>query len=258
MGDRTVSEIRALFAAAAPGNLTDLIARYDSDERAGVARLVASARNILRAEDREHERLAALMSLQIALQTDGAGTIAGVDEVGRGALAGPVTAAAVVLSANTYIPRLDDSKRLSPEVRRSVAKAVRESAIAVSVAHIWPEKIDAVGIASANTLAMRSALDELSCAIDHVIADGLAVDLCRPATFVVGGDRSCACVAAASVVAKVERDAIMCDLDAQFPAYGFAVNKGYGTAEHIAAIERDGPSSLHRLSFSPCSQNRLF
>jgi len=105
---------------------------------------------------------------------------------------------------------------------------------------------------------MRDALDSLPLQVDHVIADGLGQDLGRPATFVVGGDRRCACVAAASILAKVERDALMRDLDSEYPGYDFAANKGYGTGDHMSAIVELGPSPVHRMSFSPCSQERLF
>jgi ribonuclease HII len=255
---RCVDEIRTLFRAAALNDVDALISEFADDSRAGVQALIRSARNRLAADQNEHQRVLRMMELQLRLHAEGLSLVAGVDEVGRGALAGPVTAAAAVLDASVHIPGLDDSKRLTPANREIVAARVREAAIALCVAHVPSERIDALGISAANTLAMRTALDGIRPAVDHVIADGLAVDLGRPSTFVVGGDRVCACVAAASVVAKVERDALMRALAIEHPDYDFQINKGYGTPEHLEAIARLGSSPVHRKSFSPCSQDRLF
>lgn len=253
-----ISEIRSLFKNAPAEALPGYITRFSDDPRAGVQQIVRLAGRRLDAENAERDRLRAMMALQAHLHDDGHILIAGVDEVGRGALAGPVSASAVILPLDAHIPGLDDSKRLSATSRESISLLVKRCATAFVVAHIGPSRIDALGIAAANTLAMRTALDGLGSAVDHVIADGRAVDLGCPATFVVGGDRQCACVAAASIVAKVERDTLMREMDMQYPGYGFAINNGYGTAEHLEAIESLGPSPIHRLSFAPCGQHRLF
>ncbi|MDZ4654576.1 MAG: ribonuclease HII [Coriobacteriia bacterium] len=258
MDTRSVAEIRALFKATPFEELDSFVAEFSCDPRAGVQTLVRAAQHKCQAERDERERIQRMMALQLRLHEAGYMVIAGVDEVGRGALAGPVSAAAAVLDAGVHIPGLDDSKRLTPAAREIVAERVRKAAIALSVAHVTSDRVDALGIARANTLAMCMALQELPHAVDHVIADGLEVDLCMPSTFVVGGDRLCACVAAASVVAKVERDSLMREFDSTYPGYDFAINKGYGTVEHIEAIDRLGPSPVHRLSFAPCSQHRLF
>lgn len=258
MGTHSVSEVRLLFVTADAADLPDLIEKFSADSRAGVRALVTSAQRKLAAEEAERDRVRLMMTLQRQLHESGYTLIAGVDEVGRGALAGPVSAAAVILGADCHIPGLDDSKRLSPSAREVVALRVHDAAIAVSVAHIPPDQIDALGIGGANTLAMRTAIQTLPVTADHALGDGLPVDLGMSSTFVVGGDRKCACIAAASVVAKVERDRLMKENDALFPGYQFSINKGYGTVEHIEAIQRIGPSPIHRLSFSPCSQDRLF
>ncbi|MCL4079577.1 ribonuclease HII [Coriobacteriia bacterium Es71-Z0120] len=184
--------------------------------------------------------------------------IAGIDEVGRGALAGPVTAAAVILPRDVEIQGLADSKTLTPSRRTTVAAAVQQVAIAVSVAHVEPAVIDAVGIAEATRRAMLGALAGLSVDPHLALIDGLPVELGIEAYALVKGDSLLASVAAASVVAKVARDSLMAELDQAHPGYGFAVHKGYGTAEHLAALERLGPSPVHRMSFAPCSQRRLF
>ncbi len=169
-----------------------------------------------------------------------------------------MTAAAILLPADAVIIGIDDSKLLAPARREELSGQIWRIAEGISVSHVGPDVIDEVGIAAATVRAMREALAGLERTVDHVIVDGLPVDLPVPARFVVDGDRHCACVAAASIIAKVTRDALMRELDATYRPYGFAANKGYGTSEHIAAIERLGPSAIHRRSFAPCMQQRLF
>jgi ribonuclease HII len=186
--------------------------------------------------------------------------VAGVDEVGRGALAGPVTGCAVVLAADCRIEGLDDSKKLAPDVRERVADLVRTRSIACCVAHAWPDEIDRLGIGPATRLAWQRALEGLDLVVEHVLIDGNDPGALRvPTTAVVRGDSSVACIAAASVVAKVERDRLMAELAATYPDYRFDENRGYGTAEHLAALRRIGPSAVHRHSFAPCAeQEHLF
>ncbi len=258
MPQHSVAEIRSLFSSADDVTLVRLIRSFSSDDRPGVAAVVTSARKHLARHAAEMRRLEALFTIQVDLHAQGIAIVAGVDEVGRGALAGPVSAAAVVRPADTRIVGLDDSKRLTPEQRETIAQEILATATAVSVAHISPAVIDRDGIAVANTQAMRKAILGLEPAPGHVIIDGLHVELGMPTTAVVRGDRLVAAVAAASIIAKVSRDRLMRENDALFPEYGFAQNKGYGTLEHMAVIERCGPCPLHRMSFSPCSQQRLF
>ncbi len=255
---RTVSEIAAELTAADAADLDRLIRRYRNDDRAGVRAAVDRARRRLKADRAESDRLRRLMDVQNDLHTHGYHVVAGIDEVGRGALAGPVTAAAILLPPDAVITGIDDSKLLTPARREELARHIARVADGISVRHIDPDVIDEIGIAAATVQAMREALAGLGRAVDHLIVDGLPVDLPVPARFVVNGDRHCACVAAASIVAKVSRDALMRELDPAYRPYGFAANKGYGTPEHIAAIERYGPSTVHRRSFAPCRQQRLF
>ena len=177
-------------------------------------------------------------------------SVAGVDEAGRGPLAGPVVACAVVLPAWTSVPGLDDSKRLSPSRREELYDVVRKVASAVSVARAEPEEIDLLNIHNATLLAMKRALEGLDLRPDYVLVDGRflpEVDL--PGEAVVGGDGRSACIAAASVVAKVERDRLMAEYDRIYPQYGFAKHKGYPTPEHLRALREHGPCPIHRLSF---------
>lgn len=184
--------------------------------------------------------------------------VAGVDEVGRGCLAGPVFAAAVVLPPRCRIRDLDDSKRLSPERRRTVAQRVRERAVAWAIGRAEVEEIDCINILRASFLAMRRALEQLSPAPHECWVDGNQdprLDL--PVRLIVGGDGLEACIMAASVIAKVARDEEMVSLCERHPGYGFAQHKGYGTPLHLAALRRLGPSPIHRRSFAPCAPDRF-
>jgi ribonuclease HII len=255
---RSVDEYRTLLASCPPGDPAGLLSEMKHDTRAGVRALVATHERHDARRAAEVERLTRLADPQRALHARGVAVVAGVDEVGRGALAGPVTAGAVILEVGVLIDGLDDSKRLSPQRRETVARDVRTSARAVCVAHASPAEIDAAGIAGAVRLAMSRAVGGLGVSVDHVLIDGNDDRFSWPASAMVRGDALCACIAAASIIAKVERDDLMRELETAHPGYGFAVNKGYGTAEHIDAIRTFGPSPVHRRSFAPCSLGELF
>lgn len=178
--------------------------------------------------------------------------LAGVDEAGRGPLAGPVTAAAVILDPARPIPGLDDSKKLSEKKRDALEPLIRERALAFCVASASAAEIDAINILQATLLAMRRAVAGLTTAAQAVVVDGNKVtDFGVPAEAVIGGDARVPAISAASILAKVARDREMVALDAQFPGYGFARHKGYGTAVHMAALVRLGPTPQHRRSFAP-------
>jgi ribonuclease HII len=256
----TIDELRALLAVCAASDLPPLLRELDFDPRAGVRELARVARGRLDRARAEQLRLEGLMAMQKELHRRGLRIVAGVDEVGRGALAGPVTTCAVVLHPDTLIAGLDDSKRVPRDRRPALAAVIRVEALAVCVAHATPREIDSLGIGGATRLAWRRAIEGLGGAVDHVLVDGNDAAVDFPATAVIGGDSRCACIAAASVVAKVERDRLMEeDLAPLHPVYGFELNRGYGTPEHLAAIALHGPSPVHRRSFAPCSeQGSLF
>ena len=177
--------------------------------------------------------------------------VAGLDEAGRGPLAGPVVAAAVVIDPDRRIRRLADSKLLTPEQRDALFDVIRERAIAVGVGIVDHETIDRINILQATRLAMVEALARLTIAPDLVITDFVALsNLTCPQRNLVDGDARCASVAAASIIAKVTRDRLMLDADRSFPEYGFARHKGYATPEHLAALDRLGPCPLHRRTFA--------
>ena len=249
MSDR-ISDVRRQFDQATAARLARLIEAYQDDPRSGVAQLVSTARARLARDERERKRTAALYRLEESLRREGHVIVAGVDEVGRGALAGPVTAAAVVLPAAPRIRGLDDSKRLTPERREQLATELHSVALCMSVAHVSSTEIDAIGIAAAVRRAMTNALAQLTSQPDHVVVDGLPVGVAEGETAVVKGDSKVASVAAASILAKVSRDALMISLAQRYPEYAFDVNKGYGTSDHVEAIARHGLTPLHRRSFS--------
>lgn len=258
MRTRSLTEITALLASADATGLAELRDCLRGDTRTGVQRAVDRAGRRIEAEAAERQRLRALAARECALLDAGAVIVAGVDEVGRGALAGPVTACACVFERDAGIPGLNDSKKLSPQARTRLDAEIRRVACDVSVAHMDPGSIDALGIAEATRRAMLQALVGLDTPPDHVLVDGLPVRLGFPTTAVVAGDATVRAISAASIVAKVARDLLMVELDEQYPGYGLAGNKGYGSAEHLKAIRTYGPSPVHRLSFAPCSADTLF
>lgn len=190
-------------------------------------------------------------TLERELRARGFHAVAGVDEVGRGALFGAVVAAAVILSPDRPVRGLNDSKLLDPERREVLAGRVRERAVAWAVAAVDAATIDSINIYQASRLAMRMAVNRLNPAPDFLLVDAIAIDLPLPQRGLIKGDMRCHAIAAASIVAKVHRDALMRIWDKIFPEYGLASHKGYSTPEHCQSLERLGPTPLHRLSFEP-------
>ena len=206
------------------------------------------------------------LQFELAFWSDGYRVVAGLDEAGRGAWAGPVVAAAVVLPpldaaqarnwmrSELYraVSRVDDSKRLTPKAREELFEPIRACALACATGAASHQEIDEIGIVPASKLAMQRALDGLSLSPDALLLDALVlqeVDLVQMG--VVHGDGLSVSIAAASILAKVTRDRLMCDLESDFPGYCFSHHKGYGTAEHVAALARLGPSAIHRRSYEP-------
>ena len=184
--------------------------------------------------------------------------VAGLDEAGRGALAGPVVAAAVILAPERPIEGLDDSKRLGPRRREALCALIRERARAWAVVAVEPREIDRINILQASLQAMARAVQQLHVRPDCCLADGnQCPPLPMPVRAVVGGDGLHPEIMAASILAKVHRDRLMCALDEQHPGYGFAAHKGYPTAAHRAALRALGPSPVHRLSYAPVAQCAL-
>jgi len=177
--------------------------------------------------------------------------IAGLDEAGRGSLFGPVVAAAVILNPRRRIVGLDDSKKLTPERRHELAPRIREHSLAWAVAEIEASRIDAWNIYQASRQAMMAAVSQLFPLPDYLLLDAIEIDLPIEQRALIHGDARSVSIAAASILAKVERDNRMLEYDELYPQYGFAQNKGYGTPEHLEALQRHGPTPLHRFSYAP-------
>ncbi len=259
VSDLSLVEIRVRLAAPPNPSLEGrLLWALRRDRRRGAATLAEVLERRLRVRRAEARRLSRLFALRRQLLAQGARTVAGVDEVGVGPLAGPVVAAAVVLPVRVRLPGLNDSKQLTRANRERLDREIREQALAVSVAEVSAEEVDRTNVLRASLEAMRRAVSGLGLAPDHVLVDAHTIpDLPVAQTALIGGDARDGSIAAASIVAKVHRDALMRRLDATHPGYGFAQHKGYGTRAHLAALDRLGPSAAHRRSFAPVSQLRL-
>ncbi len=182
----------------------------------------------------------------------GFGVVAGIDEVGLGPLAGPAVAAAVALPIGARMPGIDDSKQLTPEQREQLDRRIRRVALAWSVCGVEAPEIDRIGLTRARELAMAGAVNGLQVPAEYLLIDAWDVpDLPLPQMAVVRGDRTCASIMAASIIAKVYRDRLMVDYDRAYPGYGFALHKGYATPSHKRALLELGPSPIHRMSWAP-------
>ncbi len=196
--------------------------------------------------------------LEASLRAQGHALVAGADEAGRGPLAGPVVAAAVILSPDWPDPGLDDSKALTAARRERLAGILREQALAWGLGLAQAQEIDQINIHRASLLAMRRAVEALGVRPDYLLVDGrFTLELDIPQQAVVGGDARCLCVAAASILAKVRRDELMAEMHLRWPQYNFAANKGYPTAEHRQALLRHGPCPIHRRCYAPVAQLEL-
>ena len=191
-----------------------------------------------------------MLEIENALWEKGYQAVAGIDEAGRGPLAGPVCAAAVILPQHTIIEGINDSKKLSAKKRESLFTEIQKAAVAYAVEFVYPDVIDAINIRQATHLAMERAVAALSVAPDFLIIDGNdRIPFSVPGEYIIKGDAKSQTIAAASILAKVTRDRYMIELDAQYPVYQFAKHKGYGTKAHMQAIQTYGVSPVHRKSF---------
>jgi ribonuclease HII len=246
----SVGEIRRRFVQGDEPASGHLLNRLRRDPRRGARQVYEVLR---RRQDREREerlRLDAMLNFERVLWRSGVTRVAGVDEAGVGPLAGPVVAAAVVFRPGTAIPGVDDSKRVDPKRREILAAQIREAASGFAVGVAQVAEIDRINVYHAGILAMRRAVEGLPEPPEHVLLDAREIpDLAIPQNRFDKGDGLDFSIAAASILAKTHRDRLMCQLDGRYPEYGFARHKGYGTAEHQAAIRTHGPCEIHRMSF---------
>jgi len=248
----TIPEIRALLQKADARELAALERTLVADTRKGVKTALEVARRRIKAEAAERERIVSLYSFERSFLGDGQNIIIGLDEVGRGAVAGPLAVGAVVLPDTPVIPGLNDSKQLTPEQRESIASDIKCVALAWVVEYIEPADIDRDGMTASLRGAFKGALNRIESSGIHpdvVLLDGNPLHIDERETNVVKGDAKCASISAASIVAKVTRDELMREIDGHYPGYDFTGNKGYGSPQHIEAIKALGLSPVHRKTF---------
>ena len=228
-----------------------LLTELEQDSRSGVIQAIAKRKREIQKRLDEDERLEAMLAYEKECYARGMELIAGVDEVGRGPLAGPVVAAAVILPKACKIPGLNDSKKIPKSKHKEIYEAVLQNAIAIGIGVKDNQVIDQVNIYEATKLAMMEAIGQLEPQPQHLLIDAMRLDLPISQTSIIKGDANSLSIAAASIVAKVTRDQMMEEFDKEYPGYDFAQNAGYGTANHLAGLDKLGVTPIHRHSFEP-------
>ena len=228
-----------------------LLTELEQDGRSGVIQAIAKRKKEIQKRLDEDERLEGMLAYEKECYARGMELIAGVDEVGRGPLAGPVVAAAVILPKACKIPGLNDSKKIPKSKHKEIYEAVLQNAIAIGIGVKDNHVIDQVNIYEATKLAMMEAIGQLEPQPQHLLIDAMRLDLPIPQTSIIKGDANSLSIAAASIVAKVTRDQMMEEFDKEYPGYDFAKNAGYGTAKHLAGLVQLGVTPIHRRSFEP-------
>ena len=228
-----------------------LLTELEQDSRSGVIQAIAKRKREIQKRIDEDERLEGMLAYEKECYARGMELIAGVDEVGRGPLAGPVVAAAVILPKACKIPGLNDSKKIPKSKHKEIYEAVLQNAIAIGIGARDNQVIDQVNIYEATKLAMMEAIGQLEPQPQHLLIDAMKLDLPISQTSIIKGDANSLSIAAASIVAKVTRDQMMEEFDKEYPGYDFAQNAGYGTAKHLAGLDKLGVTPIHRRSFEP-------
>ena len=245
---KSTTEIKKILQAASIEELPELVKEYSADERAGVRKLAEAAAKRLAALEQEKKRIETLRVYEE--QYRDYDYICGIDEVGRGPLAGPVVAGAVILPKGCRILYINDSKQLSEKKREELYEIIMEQAVSCGVGYAAPERIDEINILQATYEAMREAIGKLTCRPDILLNDAVTIPrVSIPQVPIVKGGAKSISIGAASIIAKVTRDRLMQDYDKIFPGYDFAQNKGYGSTGHIEALRKYGPTPIHRRSF---------
>ncbi len=246
--EQKISEIKNIFQAAVLEELPAFIKTYEKDSRPGVAVFVKRAKK--RLDDHERELLRTEKMKEYERKYESFSWICGIDEVGRGPLAGPVVAGAVILPKDCDILYLNDSKQLSEEKREELYAVIMEKAVAVGLGFVAPERIDQSNILQATYEAMREAISKLDPQPDLLLNDAVTIPKVTIRQIpIIKGDAKSVSIAAASIVAKVTRDRLMVQYEEVYPGYGFASNKGYGAQVHLDALKKYGPTPIHRRSF---------
>lgn len=246
--EQRIGEIKSIFQAADLTELPAFINTYESDERAGVVTLVKKAKKQLSDYEKECRRIEKMKEFENKYEDYS--FICGIDEVGRGPLAGPVVAGAVILPKDCNILYLNDSKQLSEKKREELYEVIMEKAISTGLGFVSPQRIDEINILQATYEAMREAIGKLDPMPDLLLNDAVTIPKVSIRQIpIIKGDAKSISIAAASIIAKVTRDRLMVKYDEVYPEYGFASNKGYGANMHIEALKKYGPTPIHRKSF---------
>lgn len=246
--EQKIGEIREILQAASVDELPAFIATHEKDERAGVQALINKAKK--RRLDYEKELLRTEKMKEYERKYASFSYICGIDEVGRGPLAGPVVAGAVILPRDCRILYLNDSKQLSEKKREELYEVIMENAVSTGLGFVSPERIDEINILQATYEAMRQAIGKLEKEPDLLLNDAVTIPGVEIRQVpIIKGDAKSVSIAAASIIAKVTRDRLMVQYDEIYPEYGFASNKGYGAAAHLEALKKYGPTPIHRRSF---------
>jgi ribonuclease HII len=245
----TIKEIDHWISQISENELSQILTCLEKDPRKGVQALVKKKRRQVQRTIANLEKIHQKKQLEDELMSQGFQFIAGIDEVGRGPLAGPVVAAAVIMPKESCILGMEDSKKLSEKTREKLNLKIRKEAIAIGIGQVEPQIIDQINILEATKLAMNNAVEQLHPSPDLLLIDAVQLPSDIPVKAMIHGDERCYSIGAASIVAKVYRDNLMKEYAKQFPQYGFESNKGYGSAEHIAAIRRFGATPIHRKTF---------
>lgn len=247
--DLSIEEIQLRMRHTSEEIVPQIINSLKDDQRKGIQKLIIKIEKELAAKEKERERLRRLAEKEAQLKKAGYLYIGGVDEAGRGPLAGPVVAACVILPENIFLPGLNDSKKLTPQKRTELELKIKTEAIAWAVGVVNHKQIDRINIYQAAKLAMLKAVHKLTVKPDYLLLDAMTIASDIPQESIIHGDSVCASIAAASIIAKTYRDRIMEILDSFYPCYGFIENKGYGTPRHLDALKNYGSSPVHRKSF---------
>lgn len=246
--EQKIREIQEIFQSAQISELPSLIQTYEQDGRSGVRTVVERAKKQIAAYEAERRRTEQMKRFE--REYEALGYVCGIDEVGRGPLAGPVVAGAVILPKDCGILYINDSKQLTGKKREALYEQIMEQAVSVGIGYVSPERIDEINILQATYEAMREAIGQLAVEPAVLLNDAVTIPQVKIRQVpIIKGDAKSISIAAASIVAKVVRDRLMVQYDTVFPGYGFASNKGYGAPEHIEALRKLGPVPIHRKSF---------
>ncbi|MCA1062354.1 ribonuclease HII [Rossellomorea aquimaris] len=248
-GQKTIREIKEIIQSSS--DLDPILEEFKKDERIGVQKLLKQCEQAHLKRVKEREEFNVLTKYEQEIRKEGYSYIAGIDEVGRGPLAGPVVAAAVILPEDFYLPGLNDSKKLSEARREEFYEYIKEHATSIGVGMIHADEIDSINIFEATKKAMYEALINLEVMPEYLLIDAMKIHSPFPSQSIIKGDSKSISIAAASIIAKVTRDRLMKEYAGTFPGYSFEKNAGYGTKDHLSGLEKFGVTPIHRKSFAP-------